>query len=124
MFPFSIKKVAYQELSSDGEEYLPLRSPRHRVSSHLFTIFLALGWAFTLALYWHLSISTRQSSGPIPSEILMLRPKMFRHDERWSGMSLETQTNWNSQFAGKTDYEYNFLCMTGNMCHRSWGALG
>ena len=101
MFLFKPRKVCYHELSSSD---VNLASSSKNVKpgpyKHLLATVLALGWAVTLILYWHLSISTRKPLRPIPLGVFRPITKVFEHNEWWSGMSADTQDHWNAQFAG------------------------
>ena len=101
MFLFKPRKASYHELSSSDVSFATSsKIVKPGPYKHLLATVLALGWAVTLILYWHLSISTRKPLRPIPLGVFRPITKVFEHNEWWSGMSAETQDHWNAQFAG------------------------
>ena len=93
----------YHEIDDEeGTQHQRPPTRIHGLYGNLSTIIFALGWAITLSLYWQLSIATRRTFTPIPSYIFHSSPKVFHHDDDWSGMSKETQRRWSAQFAGNS----------------------
>jgi len=92
----------YYPVSSDDGELIPFRV-RHDITSKIRSsciVVLALGWMITLLLYWELSVATRRSYTPIPSEVFNRVTKVFQPDERYVGPSLEALHHWDDLAAG------------------------